>query len=310
MTSTTAAQPGTDQARPEGAAPAPVLILVEGAYGPAAGGAPDFREADPSAAQLLVTDFVATRGDGVFETLGAFDGTLANVGPHLDRLTRSAAMIDLAGPDHEVLRAALEAAVAAHQPVPELTVRLSLTRGVEGSGVPSCWIHARVADDYAPARAGLSVVSLDRGLPTTAPASSPWLLAGAKTLSYAVNMAVLREAQRRGAEEVLFVSSEGYALEGPTSTLLVRLGDRWVTTPVDAGVLPGTSVASAFALLRAEGAECGEELLTIEQVREADAAWLLSSGRLAAPIRQLDGVDLPVDAALTARLGDAIAGRA
>lgn len=284
-------------------APRPVLIMVESG----ADAALAVHKADPSDPQLLVTDFVATRGDGVFETLGAFDGRLANVGPHLDRLRRSAAMIDLDTPDRAVLEQALEAAVAAHAPVPELTVRLSLTRGVEGSGAPSCWVHARTADDYAPAREGLTVVALDRGLPTTAPETSPWLLAGAKTLSYAVNMAVLREAARRGAQEVLFVSSEGYALEGPTSTLLVRRGDRYVTTPVSAGVLPGTSVASVFADLRATGTDCGEELLTLDEVKASDGAWLLSSGRLAAPITRLDETELPVDPELTARFGAAIA---
>ena len=34
----------------------------------------------------------------------------------------------------------------------------------------------------------------------------------------------------------------------------------------------------------------------------ADAAWLVSSGRLAAPITAVDDVALPVDAALTADL--------
>src|SRR5690625_3744673 len=68
----------------------------------------------------------------------------------------------------------------------------------------------------------MKVVTLDRGLASTVVDTSPWLLPGAKTLSYAVNMAATREAVRRGAEDVLFVSTDGYALEGPTSTLLVR----------------------------------------------------------------------------------------
>jgi 4-amino-4-deoxychorismate lyase len=91
-------------------------------------------------------------------------------------------------------------------------------------------------------------------------------------------------------------------LEGPTSTLLVRRGDTFLTTPVSAGVLAGTSVATLFAWLREQqGLVAGEELMTAQDVLGSDGAWLLSSTRLAAPIAQLDDQELPVDHELTAR---------
>ena len=283
-------------------APAPVLVLVPGVTGAPADGGAAFHVADATVPQLSVTDLVATRGDGIFETIGAFDGTPVNVGPHLARLARSAEMVDLPAPDQGVLADAVDAAIAAHEPVAELSVRVMYTRGIEGAGEPTCWIHARVSDDWSPYRAGMKVAALDRGLPTSAPATSPWLLAGAKTLSYAVNMAAVREAKRRGAADVLFVSSDGYALEGPTSTLLVRRGDTFLTTPVSAGVLAGTSVQTLFAWLREQqGLATGEELMTLDDVAASDGAWLLSSTRLAAPIAQLDDRELPTDPELTAR---------
>jgi hypothetical protein len=66
----------------------------------------------------------------------------------------------------------------------------------------------------------VAAVTLDRGLPAEGAGDMPWLLAGAKTLSYAVNMAALRHAERLGAGDVIFVSSEGYLLEGPRSTVV------------------------------------------------------------------------------------------
>ena len=282
--------------------PAPVLVLVPGATGAPSDGGPGYRLADPTVPQLSVTDLVATRGDGVFETIGAFDGSPVNVGPHLARLARSAEMIDLPAPDQALLAEAVDAAIAAHESVAELSVRVMYTRGVEGTGTPTCWIHAKASDDWSPYRAGMKVAVLDRGLATTAAETSPWLLQGAKTLSYAVNMAAVREAKRRGAADVLFVSSDGYALEGPTSTLLVRRGDTFLTTPASAGVLAGTAVATLFTWLREQqGLATGEELMTIEDVKGSDGAWLLSSTRLAAPITHLDEHELPVDAELTAR---------
>jgi 4-amino-4-deoxychorismate lyase len=155
----------------------------------------------------------------------------------------------------------------------------------------------------------MRVAVLDRGLPTTVTRTSPWLLPGAKTLSYAVNMAAVREAKRRGAADVLFLASDGYVLEGPTSTLLVRRGDTFLTTPVSAGVLEGTSVATLFAWLREQqGLVAGEELMTVQDVRDSDGAWLLSSTRLAAPITHLDEHELPVDHELTARFQRVLTG--
>ncbi|MGO1259955.1 MAG: aminotransferase class IV, partial [Brachybacterium sp.] len=226
--------------------PAPVLVLVPGATGAPTDGGARFHLADATVPQLSVTDLVATRGDGVFETIGAFDGVPVNVGPHLARLARSAAQVELPAPDLATLSEAVDAAIAAHDPVAELSVRVMYTRGIEGAGVPTCWIHARVSDDWTPYRAGMRVAALDRGLSTAIAGTSPWLLPGAKTLSYAVNMAAVREAKRRGAADVLFVASDGYVLEGPTSTLLVRRDGQFLTTPASAGVLPGTSVKTLF----------------------------------------------------------------
>lgn len=290
--------------------PSPVLILVPGVTGGPADGAARFHLADPTVPQLLVTDLVATRGDGVFETIGVFDGTPVNVGPHLERLSRSASLIELPEPDQTTLAEAVDAAVEAHPAVPELTVRVMLTRGIEGTGVPTCWIHARASDDWSPYRAGMRVVALDRGLSTTVAETSPWLLPGAKTLSYAVNMAAVREAKRRGAADVLFVASDGYVLEGPTSTLLVRRGEQFLTTPVSAGVLPGTSVNTLFARLQQDGNPVHEQLMTVADVQGSDGAWLLSSTRLAAPITHLDDHELPVDPELTARFERVLKGKA
>ncbi|GAA4529407.1 aminodeoxychorismate lyase [Brachybacterium paraconglomeratum] len=291
--------------------PAPVLVLVPGATGAPADGGARFHLADATVPQLSVTDLVATRGDGVFETIGAFDGVPVNVGPHLARLARSAAQVELPEPDLATVAEAVDAAIAAHDPVAELSVRVMYTRGIEGDGVPTCWIHARISDDWTPYRSGMKVAALDRGLSTASAGTSPWLLPGAKTLSYAVNMAAVREAKRRGAVDVLFVASDGYVLEGPTSTLLVRRDGKFLTTPVSAGVLPGTCVKKLFDWLgEHEGAAVSEQLMTVEDVTGSDGAWLLSSTRLAAPITHLDEAALPVDHELTARFQQVLKGQA
>jgi 4-amino-4-deoxychorismate lyase len=158
------------------------------------------------------------------------------------------------------------------------------------------------ADFTVPRTDGIRVVTLDRGFDSEAPARAPWLLLGAKTLSYAVNMAAIREAKRRGADDAVFVSSDGVLLEAPTASVVLRVGERFVTPAPGAGILHGTTQLSLFDHLESQGHPTSYETLPASALADADAAWLLSSVRLAAPIRSVDGVDVPMDPELTASI--------
>ncbi|WP_432565385.1 aminodeoxychorismate lyase [Kineococcus sp. SYSU DK003] len=277
----------------------PVLFLMS----VAPDGTASFAPADPTAPHLRVDDLGATRGDGVFESINVVDGVPQALRHHLTRFARSAAMVDLPTPDAAVWADAVRRAAAAHEPRAELLAKLVLTRGVEGSGVPTGWVHVFPATDYSRERGqGIDVLVLERAYPSDVVTRAPWLLQGAKTLSYALNMASLRYARAHGAHDVVFVSSDGDVLEGPNSTVLARFADRWVTTPPELGILEGTTQGRAFGWATARGDRAEVDRLTRDDLLTADALWLLSSGRLAAPIRSLDGTPRPWDAGLQAEL--------
>ncbi len=258
-------------------------------------------------ATLSVSDLATTRGDGVFESIAVIGGVFVQLEAHLERLDHSAAMLDLPAPDLAAFEAAARLAVAAHAAEPELLVKLVHSRGpeggVNGQVAPSGWAQVMSGPDHSAARtAGIRVVTLDRGYRHDVAQTSPWLLQGAKTLSYALNKAALREAARRGADDVIFVSSDGVVLEGPTSTVLVRHGGVFRTPRTDLGILAGTTQALVFDTLASLGFDTAEAVIPPEELAAADAVWLLSSGRLVAPVRELDGRSIPVDAALTSTL--------
>ena len=262
-----------------------------------------FRFADPDAPELSVLDLGATRGDGVFETLGVGAGRAQAVDAHLARLARSAAMLELPEPDLAAWRAAAIAVAERLSDHAEAFVKLVYTRGVEGTGRTTGWVLGAPSPDHTAARtAGIRIAVLDRGLPHDSAGELPWLLQGAKTLSYAVNMAALRESRRRDADDALFVSSDGFLLEGPTSSLLIKRGDRLITPSTSLGILAGTTQAEAFRFARLRGMTTSYEVLGTEVLVDADALWLLSSVRNAAPIRSVDGDKRPIDAAFTAEL--------
>jgi 4-amino-4-deoxychorismate lyase len=269
-----------------------------------------FTWAKPLEEHLQVQDLGITRGDGVFETITVVDGRPQALEAHLARFGRSAAMLDLPAPDPDAWRQAIEAVCARLDPVREAFAKTVLTRGVEGTDRPTGWVYAAPSVDSTAARTeGISVVVLDRGYRHDVERTSPWLLQGAKTLSYAVNMAALREAARRGADDALFVSSDGYVLEGTRANLVMRVGERLVTPRTDIGILAGTTQADVFRFAEQEGIETAYELVTLADLAAADALWLVSSVRQAAPIRSVNGDTRAIDADLTERINEFLLAR-
>jgi 4-amino-4-deoxychorismate lyase len=261
-----------------------------------------FTVVDPVGPVLPLGELSAQRGDGVFESIGVVDGHAQEVGPHLERLAHSAQLVDLPAPNAPQLREAI-ARVTAEAGPGERVIKLILSRGVEQGASPTAWVTLAEAPDSARARTeGVRVVTLDRGYQLDVPGRAPWLLLGAKTLSYAVNMAAIREAKRRGADDAVFVTSDGYVLEAPTASVILRFGEKFVTPEPHAGILHGTTQRSLFTHLGRRGFSTAYEAVLLSDLRNADAAWLLSSVRLAAPIAAVDGVDKPVDRAFSDEL--------
>jgi len=265
-----------------------------------ASAAETFRLADPALPHVSVRDLGITRGDGVFEGISAVRGRPQALDAHLRRLASSAAALDLPEPDLDAWRAAILAVCAALAAHPQIAVKAVYTRGVEGAGVPTGWVHGLPATDFRGLRiSGIAVVTLDRGYRHDVAQTSPWLLQGAKTLSYAVNTAAMREAKRRGADDVVFVSSDGIVLEGPTSSVLLRRGNALLTPGTGLAILEGTTQGTVFDFARGRGLRTGFELSTVADLHSADAAWLLSSVRHAVPITAIDGIPKGVDRTLT-----------
>jgi 4-amino-4-deoxychorismate lyase len=146
----------------------------------------------------------------------------------------------------------------------------------------------------------VAALTLARGLPAGGASDMPWLLAGAKTLSYAVNMAALRHAEQHGAGDVIFVSSDGYILEGPRSTVVIATESEngagnlaLLTPPPWYPILRGTTQQALFEVARNKGYDCDYRSLRAADLISAQGVWLVSSITFAARVHTLDGKLLP-----------------
>ncbi|GAA3021573.1 aminodeoxychorismate lyase [Actinokineospora globicatena] len=260
---------------------------------------------DPETPLIRVDDLGLTRGDGVFETVLVVDGQPRELGPHLARLARSAAMLQLPAPDLAAWERLVETVVGAWTEPGEMAVKLVYTRGPEyGDGGPTGYaiglpIGGRAVRNRT---SGVTAITLARGYDPAVVERAPWLLLGAKTLSYAINMAAMRHAEQLGVDEVIFVGDDGTVLEGPTSTIVVASGGTLRTPPPSSGVLPGTTQGALFRAAERAGWSTKVEPVRADELAGADALFVVSSVRKVTRVHTLDGLPLPDSTELGAEL--------
>jgi 4-amino-4-deoxychorismate lyase len=229
---------------------------------------------------LRADDLGVLRGEAVFETLRIAGGRPAHLAAHLQRLALSAARLDIALP-----AGFPELAVAASEGIGDGVLRLVCSKGAPGAGPVGFAVVTEVPAETRQAREhGVSAVTLTLGLSAAQRAEAPWLLGGVKSTSYAVNMASLRAAAAAGAQDAIWLSSDGWVLEAPTATVVVSLAGELVSPPASVGILAGTTLAVVQELV-----PVAVRPVSAAELAGADEVLLLSSVRGVAAVVELDG---------------------
>lgn len=238
----------------------------------------DGRPVDPQHATISVFDWGLLRGDGVFEAIRSYGGRLFQLEAHLERLQRSAALMQLGLPDvAEISRWATAVGEDGH----DCSVRILVTRG---GSEPDVDCPARVVVFWEPIPAPPSSVSVR---PTPAPWQSggvPWELMGAKTLSYAPNMSAWRVAQAEGFTDALLISRDGHVLEGPTFSMGWVVDGVIETPSLDLGILASITRTVALQEAAGLGLTVDEGRFVLERVLQADEVFALSTLKEVAPV--------------------------
>ena len=253
-------------------------------------------------------DLSVLRGDGIFEATTVYDGFPVSLENHLKRLAHSAALVDMPEPDVDAFTDACQGVIDAYDGAEEAPMlRILVSRGLDpttGIGVeaersgngpllPSVWIFldgVGAGHSIEP----ITMATLTRGYPSDITSKAPWLLNGAKTLSYAVNQAMHRECDRRGVGDAVTTTTDGYTLECPNSSIVARYGDTYVTPDPRIGILNGTSQRELFAWALEEGKRTAYRKLPVDELRDADALYMTHGGWVV-PVKELDGKAYAVD---------------
>lgn len=253
---------------------------------------------------LSAADRGLTLADGAFETMRAQAGVVFRLDRHLARLAQALATLEIEAPPdlRSYVLAALRGADAA-------AVRLVVTRGVGVGGVaipPSVetrpTLIVTVSDPPV-----FPNGTYDAGL--TAHVASGRrnehaMTAGLKTLAYTDSVLALIEARRAGADEAIFLDTEGHCSEATASNVFIWTGGILVTPPLGCGALPGSTRAAVLDLARDLGLPTAERAFDVDELAAADEAFLTSSLRGLAPLVRIGprGLGRGTPGALTGRL--------
>lgn len=225
---------------------------------------------EPDDAFIPLPDDGLLRGDGVFEVVRVYAGKPFGLDLHLERMERSAAAIEL-----PLRRPEMEAGVAdllASLDRPDCLLRIIQTRAGR---------RIILVEDLPAHESTITLASVTY--------SPTLILNGVKSLSYAANMQATRLAKAAGADEALFVLTDGVVLEPPTSSIFWATPEGHLRTPaLETGVLDSITRRKIIERIEVEEGE-----FPLADLLAAPEAFLASTTREIQPVSKVDGRNLP-----------------
>ena len=231
-------------------------------------------------------------GDGVYEVCEIRAGDLIDEIPHLDRLDRSLAELEMASPmPRAALRLVLRETVCRNRVVHGL-VYLQVTRGVarrdhafpKPGTRPAIVVTAKSINRDR--LAGLA----EKGVAVITCPDIRWTRVDVKSISLLPNCLAKQAARQRGAFEAWLIDRDGYVTEGAsTNAWIVTEDDVLVTRQADQSILNGVTRRALADIAVSQGLTVQERPFTVAEALAAREALITASTLSAMPVVSIDG---------------------
>ncbi len=243
-------------------------------------------------ALVSVFDHGFLYGDGIYETLRAYDGQLFLLKKHLTRLKRSADAISLKLPlSLEKISDALVKSLNVNK-LREAYVRLHISRGPGGLGLdpalcsaPTMVIAAKPFHDYPASYfdsgVAVAIVKTRRNHPLALPPSI-------KGTNFLNNILAKIEAVEARAFEGIMLNWQGYVAEGTISNIFIVKKGLLYTPHMDTGILEGVTRSLVLRLATREKIIVNERLLRPGNFYAADECFITNTTMEIMPVTKID----------------------
>jgi branched-chain amino acid aminotransferase len=247
---------------------------------------------DEKDAVVSVFDHGLLYGDGVFEGTRVYDGNIAFLGEHMNRLFDSAKVIALnvGMTKEELIQATVDVCKA--NGIKNGYIRHVVTRGAGTLGLnPYLCEKASViiiADNIKlyPQEMydnGMKIITAGtlRNMPE---ALNPRV----KSLNYLNNVMAKIEAINAGVMECLMLNPQGYVAEASGDNVFVVKGNKLMTPPTWCGALEGITRDKVMQLAAEMGMDVVEQVMTRYELWTADEVFLTGTAAEVIAVIELD----------------------
>jgi len=239
-------------------------------------------------------------GDGLFETIRAYQGQALFLKQHWERLLKTATFLQIPIPFNieELIQIITELLHKNNLQNKDARIRITLTRGLNPKSriaIPEMldptFLITAIPYYSLPAINNIIISNIKRN------EFSP--LANMKTLNYLDNILALQEAKQNGADDALFFNTHNKLACATTANIFMVKNNQLYTPPLQDGALPG--IMRSVILQIAENLEItvAESSINIEELKTADELFLTNSLVGIRSIHHLLGQALTQDLSLT-----------
>jgi branched-chain amino acid aminotransferase len=244
-------------------------------------------------AKVSVFDHGFLYGDGIYETLRAYEEVLFLLDRHLSRLQRSADLISLKLPlPLEKIGHALNESVKRNK-LKNAYVRIHVSRGPGEIGLdpalcpePTMVITAKAFKpyplDYYEKGVSVAIVKTRRNHPS---ALDPAI----KATNFLNNILAKIESIKAQAYEGIMLNWEGYVAEGTISNIFFVKSGTLGTPDVKSGILAGVTRGLVLDLAEARQIPIREAAILPAELIESDECFITNSTLEIMPVTSIDG---------------------
>lgn len=244
-------------------------------------------------AQVSMLDRGYQFADGIYEVVTLWNGRLVDELPHLARMERSLAALEIPMPmSARAIQIRIRELLRRHR-LKNGLVYMQITRGeamrnhlFAGEMMPvftMCLLPARFP----------TVQEKSEGVRVITAPDQRWLRCDIKSIALLPNMLTRMASHRAKAKEAWQINGSGHITEGSLSNAYIVRADGVIQThPADYAILGGIRREMVLKLAKENGLPLEEKPFTLDDVKKASEAFMSSASSFVLPITKVDDITI------------------